>query len=365
MRNKPIKVLYVNGGLMDRGGISSVMMSYYLEFDLRFIYVDFVVHGDGIGERDEEILQRGGKIFRVPPKSKNPIANYNCLKKIMKNGKYDIVHSHADSGNALILKIAKECGINIRISHSHNTDYTVHNRLRNFLNNIQKNQISKYATHKWACSKKAGEWLYGKKESFVVIPNAIDVAKFTYNSKTRAKYREKYGLEGKMVIGHIGRFDYQKNQRFLVETFVQALKERDDIRLVLIGDGKDKPIIERIIKENCVEDKILLMGKRYDVNSILNMFDLFVLPSKFEGLPVVMVEAQANGLKCVCSDLITREVNLTGNVIYLPLDIFIWSKEIIKTCERDNACLQKIVNSGYEINSAAEKVQEQYLKMVD
>jgi uncharacterized phage protein (TIGR01671 family) len=120
-----------------------------------------VVQGYGIGERDEEIVNLGSKIFRVPPKSKNPIDNYRKLKKIMQNGKYDIVHSHADSGNAFVLNIAKIVGVNVRISHSHNTDYTISNKFRIFLNDIQKRQIDKYATHKWACSEVAGKWIYG------------------------------------------------------------------------------------------------------------------------------------------------------------------------------------------------------------
>lgn len=364
MEDNRVRILYVNGGLMDRGGVSSVMMSYYLKFDLSSIYVDFVVHGSTTGERDEEILKRGGKIFKIPPKSKNPIANYTCLKKIMKRGNYDIVHSHADSGNALILKIAKECGIKVRISHSHNTDFTINNKFRIFLNNLQKKQISKYATYKWACSKKAGEWLYGKKERFEVIPNAIDVSKFAYDVNARIKLRNKYGVSGNTVIGHIGRLDYQKNQEFLIDVFAQALKLDNNIRLVLIGDGANRNIVENRIRELSLEDKILMLGKRFDVNYLFNMFDLFVLPSKFEGLPVVMVEAQANGLRCVCSDLITRETDLTGNVTYLPLEIPKWSKEIIERYERDNNCLCKIINRGYEINSAAKKVQKQYLEMV-
>ena len=361
---EPIRILYVNGGLMDRGGVASVMMSYFLRIDPKVVHIDFVVHGNGVGDRDEEILHRGSKIFKVPPKSKDFGGNYRGLKKIMSEGKYDIVHAHADSGNALILKIAKECGIKVRISHSHNTNFTITNQFRILLNYFQMKQISKYATHKWACSVAAGEWLYGLQSRFEVIPNAIELSKFKFDSAMRDKLRIEYGLMGKRVIGHIGRFDYQKNQLFLIDAFAKAAEKDETLRLILIGDGKDRTEIENAIKKSFIEDKVILMGQRSDVYSLLNIMDIFVLPSKFEGFPVVTIEAQANGLHCLCSDIITRETNLTGNNKYLPLEKSIWTNELLKVYKRDESMMDKIIEQGYEIINASQKLQERYIQMV-
>ena len=364
MTNNPIRILYVNGGLMDRGGVSAVMMSYYVRFDPKLIHIDFVVHGDSIGERDNEIIGHGSEIYRVPPKSKDPLGNYRGLRKIMSSGNYDIVHAHADSGNAVILKIAKKCGIKVRISHSHNTDFTINNKIRILLNNLQKKQIDRYATHKWACSKVAGEWLYGVNSDFTIIPNAIDVQKFKFNRDWRSKLRAEYGLVDKKVIGHIGRFDDQKNQKFLIEAFALAAKQDENLRLILIGDGKDRKKIENQIAELNISEKVILLGKRNDVNCLLNIFDVFVLPSKFEGLPVVTVEAQANGLQCICSDVVTKETNLTGNIRFLPLDFENWCEAILTNFNRDDNSVNKIILGGYEIESASKKLEEMYFSMV-
>lgn len=200
MKDEQVKILYVNGGLMDRGGVSSVMMSYFQHFDKSKVHIDFLVHGTGSGERDEEIIQAGSKIFSVPPKSKNPIVNKKMIKTVMMNEKYDIVHSHADSGNGYILKIAKKCGVDIRISHSHNTNYTISNKVRIALNEIQKKLINHYATHKWACSKKAAEWLYGTCDGVDIVNNAIDTKRFVYSLANRNEIRSRYGIKKNMSL---------------------------------------------------------------------------------------------------------------------------------------------------------------------
>lgn len=365
MAHRPIRVLYVNGGLMDRGGVSSVMMSYYLKFDPEKIHVDFVVHGKAEGERDKEILSRGSHIFNVTPKSQNPVRNYFELKKIMTEGNYDIVHAHADSGNALILKIAKLCNIKVRISHSHNTNYTISNKFRIFLNNIQKNQITRYATAQWACSRLAGEWLYGIESKFEVIPNAIDTSRFAYNVNIRESIRSEYGLENKIIIGHIGRFDFQKNQEFLLDSFYKAEKKNADLMLVFIGDGKDRSLIESKIEQLGLQDKVVIMGQRRDVDSLINVFDVFAFPSRFEGLGIVVVEAQTNGLHCIVSDQVPSETNLTGNVEFLPLNSSTWVEELLKPYYRDPDAREKVINCGYDINSAANLVQNKYIEMVN
>lgn len=363
--NKKVKILYVNGGLMDRGGVSSVMMNYYLRFDPQLLQIEFLVHGDTVGERDQEIIDHGGKVYRVPPKSRKLIDNYNCIKKIIREGEYDIVHAHADTGNSYILKIAKECGVLVRISHCHNTGFTISNKLRIAINNIQKRSIAKYATDKWACSEAAGRWLYGNDARFEVIPNAIDISKFKFDSARREKLRAEYGLSDKNVVGHIGRFDYQKNQSFLLEAFADALKKDASLMLILVGDGIDRQKLENKIQALALQNNVYLLGERSDICEIINMFDIFAFPSKFEGLGVVVIEAQANGLRCVCSSAVPKETNITGNVEFVPLEISAWSQSIRNIKKRDQYCINKIVISGYEINKAAQILQERYIEMVN
>lgn len=365
MENKLLKILYVNGGIMDRGGVSSVIMGYYLNINSDMIQVDFIVHGDRIGERDSEILQRGGRIYRVPQKSVNLIENYKQIKRIMLEGKYDIVHSHADSGNAYILKIAKKCGIKVRVSHSHNTDYTIENRIRIIYNEIQKRKIRQYATHQWACSKPAGEWLYGRKSVFEIIPNAIDTNRFSFNTTIRETIRREYMLDNRIVIGHVGRFDFQKNQKFLLNVFYEAAKKNEELSLVFIGEGKDKTILEEKVRQLGLQDKVLFLGQRGDVNCLLSIFDVFAFPSQFEGLGVAVIEAQANGLHCVVSEHVPAETNITGNVKFLPLVTSIWVEELLKTYNRDEDGKKKIIDHGYDINCVAGLIQKKYLEMVN
>ena len=362
MDSRIIKVLYVNGGIMDRGGVSSVMMNYFLHFDHEIIHVDFLVHGNKKGERDDEIISRGSKIYRVPPKSNNLLKNRKSIKQILKNESYDIVHSHADSGNAYILKIAQECGIRIRISHSHNTGYTIHNRIRILCNELQKKQVAKYATALWACSEKAGKWLYGDKLKFEVIHNAIELEKYRFNVDKRKTIREELGISDYYVIGNVGRLDYQKNQQFLIKVFAEIQDSKKC--LVIVGEGQDREQIENLILECKQEDKVLLLGQRSDVNDILNVFDVFALPSNFEGLGIVAIEAQANGLYCLCSDQVPDEVAVSEKIEFIPLEYDQWKEKLNGRYNRNTAKVELLRKKGYDIVIEAEKMQNTYISMV-
>lgn len=215
-----IRVLFVSGGVLNHGGITTHMMNYYRNFDCNKVQIDFAVHG-GKGVFDEEIKSRGGKVFYVPAKKENPVKNYTELIKIFKQ--YSIVHCHMDGMNGMVLGMAKKAGVPIRISHSHNTEHLTCNQLKLAIHEHYKRMIPKTATHLWCCSSEAGRWLYGSRK-FRVIPNAFDIRKYRFCQDKRDRLRSAYSCEDKYVIGHVGRLDYQKNQEYLLRIFREAIR---------------------------------------------------------------------------------------------------------------------------------------------
>lgn len=360
----PIRILYLNGGVMDMGGISSYMMNYYRHFDKTKIQIDFIVHGQG-GVFDNEIKELGGRVFHVPTKRENYLENKKQIFKIMQKGKYHIVHSHMDGMNGPILRMAKKCGVPIRISHSHNTSHLTNSRIKILIHEHARKIIPQYATELWACSNAAGKWLYGNNK-FRVVPNAIEVEKYKYDDDFRGVLRHKYNLDGKYVIGHIGKFEYQKNHEFLIRMFSKIADHNEEMMLMLIGDGSLKNEIQNLVSELGLTTQVLFLGKRNDVSKLLNIFDVFVLTSRFEGLPVVAVEAQANGLSCVCADTITKEINITGNITFFNLedDLELWRESVCKRKSRDLLATDKITKGGYNIACEALKLQDMYIKLV-
>lgn len=359
---EPLRVLYVNGGLMHRGGIESFMMNYYKNIDRNKVQFDFVVHGYGKGEYDDEIKAMGGKIYHLPIKSKHPLKYKYELKKLFKNTDYKIIHSHLDAMSAWILKEAKNYGIPVRIAHSHNTQHLTTNKIKFAVNEYARKNINKYANYRCACSKEAALWLFGT-EDVVYIKNAIDIDKFIYDEETRNKIRGELGIGNELVIGHIGRFDYQKNHEFLINAFKMVVDNQKDAKLVCVGDGFLRTDIEKQINELGLRNNVILMGVCEDVYRILNSFDVFALPSRFEGLGIVLVEAQANGLKCLASDAVPKEANAGGNVNYLPLDCGIWCEAIINANNCRNIDLNLLNSRGYNIKNEALKLQNIYLEL--
>lgn len=359
-----LKILYINGGLMDRGGISSVIMNYYLNFTDDRICVDFLGQGNGNGERDVEIISRGGKVFNIPSKSMNLHLNYKQFKKILKEGKYDIVHSHADSGNAYFLKIAKECQVSVRISHSHNTNYTIKNKLRILLNEFQKRQIKRYATNLWACSYKAAEWLYGSKENVEVIHNAINIKNYAFSEDDRKQIREVYELGNRYIIGIVGRLDYQKNHYFILRVMEKYVEVNPKAKLMVIGDGKLRDELIRLTESLSLQNNIIFVGQVENVIPFYSALDVLVMPSLFEGLPVSAIEAQISGLPCIISDQITKEVGLGHNVEFVSInDVGKWTSllETYKYAVRDSDDIFSYVrNAGYDIQMEAENIQKKY-----
>lgn len=362
-----IKVLYVNGNIMKRGGIESFMMNYYRRIDSRKVKIDFLVHGYEKGEFDDEIVSKGSKILHVPTKSKHPLKYQKELYNIFSSGEYDIVHSHCDAISGWILKIAAQAGVSIRIAHSHNTATLTHNVLKLWVNEYYKKQIPQYATHMFACSQAAGEWMFGLNSDFRIIPNAIELNKFAYDPSSRKQIREKYACKDNYIIGHIGRFDYQKNHKFIIKLWKEIIRIHKNYKLMFVGDGELRNEIEGMIKDAGLSETIIFAGLQENTAPYYSAFDAFILPSHFEGLPVVAIEAQASGLPCFLSKNITKEVCLTNLVERLDVNqIETWINAIKENgnsqsrCENSMLARKSISDKKYNIESAATMLENIY-----
>jgi len=361
-----IRVLHINGGIMDYGGISSFMMNYYRSIDRTKVQFDFLVHGFEKGVHDVEIVELGGKIYNVPIKSKDYFGNIRALKEIFMSGLYSIVHCHMDAMNTFVLRIAKKCGVPIRISHCHNTEHLTNNFLRYHINEFARRNSVKFATHRFACSELAGNWLFGAECEFNIANNAILVDKFNFNSEKRVRYRDELKIGTSIAIGHIGRFDYQKNHSFLIDVFFEIMKESNKYKLLLVGEGYlKKDILEKAESLN-LKDHIIFLGERRDISELISAFDIFVLPSLFEGLPVVGVEAQANGLACVFSSNVSKEIALADNVVFISINCAQeWAKKIMDLDYLRLDSSEKIKRLGYDIHFEAGKLGLFYQEVSD
>lgn len=361
-------ILYVNGGPMNRGGIETFMMNYLRHMNLNRIHIAFAVRGPEKGAYDDELESFGCKIYRLPQRSKHPIRFEKELKEVLRKGNYQIIHSHADAMSCWILKIAKECGIPIRIAHSHNTQHLTTNPVKFQFNEFARKNINKYATESFACSDAAGKWLFGS-TSFKVIHNAINTNDYAFDIQKRSLIRKKYGVsEDTILLGHVGRFDTQKNHTFLIEMFTTLSKKNSNYKLMCVGDGWLRQDIENAIQQNNLKEKVILTGQKENAKDFYNAFDVYVFPSLFEGLAFVLIEAQANGLTCVSSDTTSQETNLSGidKMIYLPLEKKKWVDKLLdlgRPSRYDGA--QYIVEHGYDINFEAEKLENMYLEMIE
>ena len=366
----PIRILYVNGGPLNRGGIESYMMNYYRNFDRSKVQIDFVSIGMKKAAYDEEIEHLGGKIYYIPKKSKNYIKYKKELRKIFKMNDYKIVHTHMDAMGMTVLKEAEKCNVPIRIAHSHNTQHLTSNFFKLRINEFARKNINKYATHMFACSEKAGRWLFGdecfENGEVKLINNAIEINKFLYDDTKRKELRNKFNISNNdIVIGHVGRFDEQKNHKFLISIFKKLIDIDDSYKLILIGDGHLKFNIKEMVKEFNIENKVIFISSCDNVNEFYNMFDIFILPSLFEGLGIVAIEAQVNGLSCVLSDTIPREVKISNNIKFISLnDEGMWINSI-KSCDIQNRDrymnYELFTRSGYDIKIESKKLQETYL----
>jgi glycosyltransferase EpsF len=315
----PIRVCEFVGN-MNGGGVEAVVMNYYRHVDRSRVQFDFVVTESSTIVPRKEMESLGARVFTVPAYTNLPAFQRASYELFRAHPEWKIIHAHMNALNVFPLKEADRAGIPVRISHSHSTAGKGET-MKNAAKAILKTQANRYPTDRFACSGFAGEWLFGKDVPFEVVYNAINLQRFFFSAASRAKARDGLGLVGnQFVIGHVGRFTPQKNHRFLLEAFSRAAAKRDDLVLLCAGSGEAEALAESWVAERGLTGKVRFLGQRDDVNELYQAFDVFAMPSLYEGLGLVGVEAQAVGLPCLLSDRITREVDVTGTCDFLPID---------------------------------------------
>lgn len=359
--SEPIRVLHIVT-TMNRGGLETMLMNYYRNIDKSKIQFDFLLHRSEKSDYEDEIKDLGGTIFRIQPLNPFSRSYREELDEFFKSHHYDIVHCHQDCLSSIALGIAKNNNVKIRIAHSHNANQD-HN-LKYIIKLYYKNKIYEEATHLLACGKEAGDWMYNGKK-YIIMNNAIETNKFIYDEELRNKNRKMMNLNDKFVIGHIGRFNKQKNHEFIIDIFNELHKLNSNSRLVLVGTGELEEKIKEKVNRYSLNDFVIFYGLCDKVHEILQSFDVFLFPSLYEGLPVTMVEAQASGLKCFISNKVPDQCILSDNVEILSLndDPKRWANEINKYSlgyERKNT-LRDIENHNFDIKENAKWLEEFYL----
>ena len=367
MRKKPIRVLQIIGDVVG-GGVEQVILNYYRHIDRNEVQFDFILHNGALKSYVDNIESLGGKVYKITPYKSNPVKTVLEMYKIMK-GNYQIVHSNMNALSVFPLFAAYLAGVPVRILHNHSTD-TKAEPLRTFVKHLLRPFARLFANESWACSKLAGEWMYGKQAvadgRVTIINNAIDLKQFAFDEVKRNKLRKELGLQDCFVIGHVGRFMKQKNHDFLVDIFAEIVKEQDDVKLLLIGDGPLREQIENKVKTLGLDEKVIFTGVRSDVADLYNAMDVFVLPSFYEGLPVVGVEVQANGLPFLCSSNVTREILISDRIELLKLEdgMKTWAEKILAFVNKKRIMASKdISKSGFDIEVEAKKLGERYRKL--
>ena len=359
-----MKVLIVSTVRFRLNGITSVIMNYYRKMDKSNMKIDFVVINDISEEYKEELQENNSEVFYLDRKN-NPIKYMFDLKNILKNNNYDVIHIHGNSALIAIETIvAKYSKIPVRIVHSHNTTCS-HKVLHKLLQPV----LNKTANHAFACGEEAGKWLFGN-NSYELIKNGIDLSVFNYDEEKRNVFRNKINAGNCKVIGHVGNFIYQKNHEFLIDSFNELLKKDKNYLLLLISDGVLLEHIKEKVNKLGISENVMFLGKTTEVSNYLQAMDIFLLPSHFEGLPVVLIESQALGLPCIVSDKVSKHAKLTDLIEFVPINNTTkWVNKIINTNidNRKEKCVKahiSIDKNGYNVDNNAYKMKnlyEQYL----
>lgn len=362
--NKPVRIAHIIGKL-NAAGVEAVVNNYYKNIDHNKYQFDYYIDSDSSCKPPQEMIDMGARYFVIPP-YQHLFSHIKTLVRFFKENNYLIVHSGMNTLAPISLFAAWIAGVPIRINHNHSTAGKGEFK-RNCLKYCLRPFAKVFANYYCACSKYAGIWLFGKNffnsGKVTVFNNAVDTSKFAFSTSNRDKLRKELGISNKYVIGHIGRFTKQKNHYFLIDIFEQYYKKNSNAVLLLVGIGELQDEIKDAVKKKKLEDAVIFLGKRSDVDELYSAMDLFVLPSLYEGLPVVGVEAQVSGLPCIFSNEITREVAITENVYFLPIDgsVSDWCSQITNfenlDLKRDKL---KLKDCSFDIKVQANNLVEYY-----
>lgn len=349
------------------GGVESVIYNYYSNMDLSKFDITIITQKRSNPDAVKKFEELGFKIIMIDNWEKKPFSMAKTILKIFKKEKFDILHCHLSHTNFYFLMLGKMANIPIRISHSHlsEEDTSIKQKIKHF---IYKKLIKHFSTLNVACGDDAGKNLYGKHGNYLVLKNGIYLEKYLFNEDIRNKYRRMFKIKKDTVcIGTVGRLTKQKNQEFLIKIFDDLLTNSNNIdyKLVIVGAGEEKNKLVKLIKNLKIEDKVLFLENRNDVDKIMQMFDIFILTSLYEGLPVVGVEAQASDLPCIFSNSIDSKIKITDKVYLISLSspISEWVNQIKQiSCNHYNRenNFNLLTSDGYNIKNEAIKLQKIY-----
>lgn len=336
---KEMKTLQVGLG-NNPGGVESFVLNYYRELSSQKIQFDFICMYDKIAY-EEEIRELGGHVYYVPNVKKDYFGYVREFRRVLEKGNYDVVHVNMlSAANIVPLRLAQQAGVKKVIAHSHSV--FAPGLVRKLMNLWNRPRIGKYANIKAACGRKAGEWMFGKQayenQEVLLIQNAISLEKYLFSEEHRKNIRESLGWQRKLVVGHVGRIEAEKNHKKIVEIFHEMVKKEPEAVLCLVGNGSLKQEIERDAACYGISEKVFFAGVRKDVERLLSVMDVFLFPSLHEALGFTLIEAQANGLPCVVSEAVPEEACIAGNVARLSLELGadVWAKQALK-CQRSDS----------------------------
>ena len=359
--SEPIRILHIVT-YMGRGGLETMIMNYYRNIDRSKVQFDFLTHRQERWDYDDEIEELGGKIYHLPRLNPFSPKYLKSLDSFFKEHKeYKIVHCHQDCLSGIPLKYAKKNGVPFTIAHSHSSNQN--KDLKYLVKLAAKKNICKYSDHLFACGKEAGEWMF-KTSDFQILNNAIDTQKYIYNEEKSLQIKEELCITDKFVIGHVGRFRKEKNHDFIIDIFKEVCEKEPNSILLLVGDGPLEEEIKKKVNSLGLEDKVKFLGARDNVNDLMQAMDVFLMPSLYEGFGIVLMEAQASGLKCVISDSIPTDAIITQKVKRLSLgdDISTWVEEILSNKSERKEGIKDIEKSKYDITSNAKWLENFYIE---
>lgn len=355
---------------LDGGGIEHYVYSYCTR--IKSIFFDYSSSGDKVGMLEPLLEKNGSSVYKVPRIKKGICAHIKKLKSIMKNGHYDAVHAHLGYKSFIVLSVAKLCGVKVRIAHAH-LAFVPENVFQRSVRKVCTFLTKRVATDLAACGEDAARWTWGesqnKRKDVIILRNAIDTKTYAYSESIRKKLREEFGFgERDIVVGNVGRLSKQKNQTRLIEIFEDVLKINPKSVLFLVGRGDLEPEIRRLIEIKKMSDHVIMLGIRNDVADLLNMMDVFVLPSTYEGFPFVLVETQCNGLRSVCSDAVTKLCKVSDVLDFLSLDDSndLWAKKILSEAVKGHepGARNAVREAGFDIDEAARELELFYLARI-
>lgn len=361
--SEPIRVLHILQR-MEAAGVQTLLMNIYRNIDRNKVQFDFLVHYSAPQFFDDEIEELGGRIYRLSVREDYNLIKYirDLQKFFYRHPEYKIVHGHMHALGAIYLNAAEKAGVPVRIAHSHTN--STQNDAKKYLKLFMNRQYARYATDLFACSSDAGHYMFGNKP-FTVINNAIDTEMFCFDAVKRAEKRAELNVEDKFVVGNVGRFTLQKNQKYSVDVFEEILKIKNNAILLLIGSGPMESEIKAYVKEKGLTEKIRFLGNRRDTAELYMAMDVFLFPSLFEGLGIVGVEAQAAGTPTVCTDTLPQEINVSPLLYRLPIgNTSAWAEKAIEASSNPKAhseMREYIKSADYDIRSISGDLEDFYL----